>query len=260
MPEELYGDSIKIKQIICSLIDNSIKNTKSGYIELVINSIIKNDICRLIISVEDSGSGIDLFKQSEILNNNDDLTDKEISLKDDKVINLKTIKKIVNIIGGTLSINSLNQNGTTITITLDQKIVRKEKSVHEKEFELYQKEQQKILKVAIISNDDKLNKTLKNNLKKYDYKVKDFNVTKDCLDELRSGINYNLIFILEDMEKIDAISFLNKCKKIINFNSKVFVITEKKDINSKKILLDNGFNGVVIKPINKKKLEEILNS
>ena len=97
-------------------------------------------------------------------------------------------------------------------------------------------------------------------LKKYDYKVKDFNVTKDCLDELRSGINYNLIFILEDMEKIDAISFLNKCKKIINFNSKVFVITEKKDINSKKILLDNGFNGVVIKPINKKKLEEILNS
>ena len=62
------------------------------------------------------------------------------------------------------------------------------------------------------------------------------------------------------MEKIDAISFLNKCKKIINFNSKVFVITEKKDINSKKILLDNGFNGVVIKPINKKKLEEILNS
>lgn len=260
LPEELYGDSIKIKQIICSLIDNSIKNTKSGYIELVINSIIKNDICRLIISVEDSGSGIDLFKQSEILNNNDDLTDKEISLKDDKVINLKTIKKIVNIIGGTLSINSLNQNGTTITITLDQKIVRKEKSVHEKEFELYQKEQQKILKVAIISNDDKLNKTLKNNLKKYDYKVKDFNVTKDCLDELRSGINYNLIFILEDMEKIDAISFLNKCKKIINFNSKVFVITEKKDINSKKILLDNGFNGVVIKPINKKKLEEILNS
>ena len=218
LPEELYGDSIKIKQIICSLIDNSIKNTKSGYIELVINSIIKNDICRLIISVEDSGSGIDLFKQSEILNNNDDLTDKEISLKDDKVINLKTIKKIVNIIGGTLSINSLNQNGTTITITLDQKIVRKEKSVHEKEFELYQKEQQKILKVAIISNDDKLNKTFKNNLKKYDYKVKDFNVTKDCLDELRSGINYNLIFILEDMEKIDAISFLNKCKKIINFN------------------------------------------
>ena len=136
----------------------------------------------------------------------------------------------------------------------------KEKSVHEKEFELYQKEQQKILKVAIISNDDKLNKTLKNNLKKYDYKVKDFNVTKDCLDEIRSGINYNLIFILEDMEKIDAISFLNKCKKIINFDSKVFVITEKKDINSKKILLDNGFNGVVIKPINKKKLEEILNS
>ncbi len=258
IPEELYGDSIKLKQIICSLLDNSIKNTKSGFIELKINPIIKNNICRLIISVEDSGRGIDLFKQSEILNNSSDLTLKEISYKDNKILNLKTIKKIVNLIGGTLSINSVNKNGTTMTITIDQKIVNKEKTIHEKEFELYEKEKHNILIAGIISNNEKTKDSIKNVLKKCDYKVKEYTRTMDCLDEIRNEENYNLIFIEENMEKIDALSFQAKCKEIKGFGAKIIVMTNKKDLNYKKGLLDKGFYGVIQIPINKKELTNLI--
>lgn len=259
IPEELYGDSIKLKQIICSLLDNSIKNTKYGYIELKINPIIKNNICRLIISVEDSGKGIDLFKQSEILNNSSDLTSKEISYKDNKILNLKTIKKIVNLIGGTLSINSVNQNGTTMTITIDQKIASKEKTIHEKEFELYEKEKHNILMAGIISSNSKTRDSIKNVLKKCDYETKEYKSTKECLDEIRTKEKLNLIFIEENMEKIDAINFLSKCKEIKKFSSKVIVISSKKDLNHKKGLLDYGFYGVIILPINKKELVNLIN-
>ena len=104
IPEELYGDSIKLKQVINTLLSNSIRFTNSGYIELRANCIIKNDVCRLIISVEDSGKGINIYKQNEILSNHDDLTKEEINKIDDKDLNLKMVRKIINIIGGAFSI------------------------------------------------------------------------------------------------------------------------------------------------------------
>ena len=58
VPEILYGDSIGLKEVINIIMDNSIKYTKEGYIEFDVNTIIKNDICRLIITVEDSGMGM----------------------------------------------------------------------------------------------------------------------------------------------------------------------------------------------------------
>ena len=58
IPPILFGDSTRLKQIILNLLTNSVKYTHEGYIEFKVSAVIKNDICRLIISVEDSGIGI----------------------------------------------------------------------------------------------------------------------------------------------------------------------------------------------------------
>ena len=58
LPEYLYGDNLGLKNVLTSILDNSIKYTKEGYIELNVNTIIKNNVARLIITVEDSGVGI----------------------------------------------------------------------------------------------------------------------------------------------------------------------------------------------------------
>jgi signal transduction histidine kinase len=58
IPEYLYGDGINLKKVLTIILDNSIKYTNNGYIEFNINTIIKGDIVRLIISVEDSGIGM----------------------------------------------------------------------------------------------------------------------------------------------------------------------------------------------------------
>ncbi len=58
IPEYLYGDGINLKKVLTIILDNSIKYTNNGYIEFNINTIIKGDIARLIISVEDSGIGM----------------------------------------------------------------------------------------------------------------------------------------------------------------------------------------------------------
>ena len=53
IPDLLFGDYDRIKQIIFNLLTNAIKFTEKGYIDLRVNSICNNNICRLIISVED---------------------------------------------------------------------------------------------------------------------------------------------------------------------------------------------------------------
>ena len=58
IPEMLYGDSINLKKVLMIILDNSLEYTHNGYVEFNVNTIIKNNICRLIISIDDSGKGI----------------------------------------------------------------------------------------------------------------------------------------------------------------------------------------------------------
>ena len=255
IPDMLYGDSIKVKQIINSVIDNSIKNTSEGFIELRVSCIIKYDICRLIIAVEDSGTGIDLVKQNKLLRDNSDLDVNEIKGKDNLIVNLKTVNKLINIIGGTLSIESLNNNGTTINITLDQKIVQRDGSTLDEKLDTYNKYMSDKKIIGVISENKDNVKVIKQIGKKKDYIVEAFEMTKTCLDKIRDGETFDTIVIDEDMDKIDARSFLDKVRKVESFKGKVFVITKKKSIQLKKELKDYGFDAILIEPLNKKDVE-----
>ena len=256
LPEMLYGDSIKIKQIINSVIDNSIKNTNTGFIELRVSCILKYDICRLIIAIEDSGTGIDLVKQNKILSDNSDLDINEIKVKDDLIVNLKTVNKLINMIGGTLSIESLNNNGTTINITLDQKIVQRGGTNLDEAIDSYNKYMKNKKIIGIISESKNCIKVIKSIGKKNGDVVESFDMTKTCLDKIRNGESFNIVVIDENMDKIDARSFLDKVRQVDGFKGKVFVITKKKSINLKKELKEYGFDAVLINPLNKKDIED----
>ena len=255
IPDMLYGDSIKVKQIINSVIDNSIKNTSEGFIELRVSCIVKYDICRLIISVEDSGTGIDLVKQNKILSDNSELNVNEIKGKDDLIVNLKIVNKLINMIGGTLSMESLNNNGTIVNITLDQKIVQSDGSTLDEKLETYNKYMSDKKIIGVISENKDNVKVIKQIGKKNNYKVESFEMTKTCLDKVRDGEAFDTIVIDEDMDKIDARSFLDKVRKVDSFKGKVFVITKKKNIQLKKELKDYGFDAILIEPLNKKDVE-----
>lgn len=253
IPNELYGDSIRVKQIVSTLLGNAFKYTKDGYIEFRINSIIKSNICRLIIVVEDSGCGIDVFKQKEIMSNHEELTNAEIINKDNLELNLKLVRKIINIIGGTFIIESGSTKGAKITVTLNQEIVTSNNDTIENKYKDYYSD---IKNIGVISSNEKNVRVVKSIGKKNGDVVESFDMTKTCLDKIRNGESFNIIVIDEDMDKIDARSFLDKVRQVDGFKGKVFVITKKKSINLKKELKEYGFDAVLINPLNKKDIED----
>lgn len=253
IPNELYGDSIRVKQIVSTLLGNAFKYTKDGYVEFRINSIIKSNICRLIIVVEDSGCGIDVFKQKEIMSNHEDMTNAEIINKDNLELNLKLVRKIINIIGGTFIIESGSTKGAKITVTLNQEIVTSNNDTIENKYKDYYND---IKNIGVISSNEKNVRVVKSIGKKNGDVVESFDMTKTCLDKIRNGDSFNIIVIDEDMDKIDARSFLDKVRQVDGFKGKVFVITKKKSINLKKELKEYGFDAVLINPLNKKDIED----
>lgn len=253
IPNELYGDSIRVKQIVSTLLGNAFKYTKDGYVEFRINSIIKSNICRLIIVVEDSGCGIDVFKQKEIMSNHEDMTNTEIINKDNLELNLKLVRKIINIIGGTFIIESGSTKGAKITVTLNQEIVTSNNDTIENKYKDYYND---IKNIGVISSNEKNVRVVKSIGKKNGDVVESFDMTKTCLDKIRNGESFNIIVIDEDMDKIDARSFLDKVRQVDGFKGKVFVITKNKSINLKKELKEYGFDAVLINPLNKKDIED----
>lgn len=253
IPNELYGDSIRVKQIVSTLLGNAFKYTKDGYVEFRINSIIKSNICRLIIVVEDSGCGIDVFRQKEIMSNHEDMTNAEIINKDNLELNLKLVRKIINIIGGTFIIESGSTKGAKITVTLNQEIVTSNNDTIENKYKDYYND---IKNIGVISSNEKNVRVVKSIGKKNGDVVESFDMTKTCLDKIRNGESFNIIVIDEDMDKIDARSFLDKVRQVDGFKGKVFVITKNKSINLKKELKEYGFDAVLINPLNKKDIED----
>lgn len=259
LPDELYGDQLKLKQIIETLLNNAYKYTQKGFIELRVNHIIKYDVCRLIISVEDSGIGMDLLEQNAIINNHDELTENEIQNLDGSNLNLKTIRKLINLIGGNISINSKEKVGTKINVNIDQKIVSNDLKDTEKSLQKYQDNINNTKQLAIISTNTSFIKNLKKASRASGANLRVFNETLDCLDLIRKGTNFDLVFIDENMDKINAKAFLSKVREV-NYKVRIIVITDYKDIKYKKDLLNDGFNGIVQSYFLKKEIISIINS
>lgn len=257
IPEYLFGDSMKVKQILNSVLDNALKFTNKGFVEFRASAIIKYDVCRLILVVEDSGSGIDILKHNEIMSNHDEMSESDIENIDNKIVNLSVVRKMLNLLGGTISINSEEGKGTKVQIILDQKIAFGEKSSEDKVIDKYNEDLLSKKRIGVVSLSDKSIKVIKNTLKRT-CDVHTFDVTLNLLNELRSDVHYDLVFIDEDMDKIDARSFIYKIKKE-GIVCPVIVLCNEINFNMKKELLNDGFTGVMSKSLSKEDVKECVN-
>ena len=248
IPEYLYGDSVGLKQAINIILDNSIKYTNSGYIEFNINTIIRNDIARLMITIEDSGIGMKAEDIIKVFNKKNDHNEEALDLNS----NLYNAKALITLMGGTIIPSSIYGKGTMMKIVLDQKIVNSEDKLTKYE-SVYDKK--KILLVDDnISTEKIIRKLIKNTNIELDY----VNLGKKALDKIRNKEKYDLILLDEIMDPLDGMEVMKKFKDVKSFNTKVILLTRNSEYEYNEEYLKYGFSGYLLKPINKDKLFEII--
>ena len=249
IPEYLYGDSVGLKQVLDIILDNSVKYASSGYIEFNVNTIIKNNIARLIITVEDSGTGMKANDIIKVFNKKNDHNEDSLNLNN----NLYNAKALITLMGGTIIPSSIYGTGTTMKIVLDQKIVEEADEKLDKYEEVYDKK--KILLVDDnISTEKIVSKLLKDTNIELDY----VSLGKEALDKIRGKEKYDLILLDEVMDPLDGVTVMKKFKDIRNFKTNVILLTRNNEYEYNEEYLKYGFSGYLLKPISKDKLFEII--
>ena len=249
IPEYLYGDSVGLKQVLDIILDNSVKYTSSGYIEFNVNTIIKNNIARLIITVEDSGTGMKADDIIKVFNKKNDRNEDSLNLNN----NLYNAKALITLMGGTIIPSSIYGTGTTMKIVLDQKVAKEADEKLDKYEEVYDKK--KILLVDDnISTEKIVSKLLKDTNIELDY----VSLGKEALDKIRGKEKYDLILLDEVMDPLDGVTVMKKFKDIRNFKTNVILLTRNNEYEYNEEYLKYGFSGYLLKPISKDKLFEII--
>ena len=245
IPEYLYGDGINLKKVLTIILDNSIKYTNNGYIEFNINTIIKGDIVRLIISVEDSGIGMKAEDINKIFTKKQEREDNH-NLNN----NLYNAKRLITLMNGTIVPSSSYGSGTTIKIILDQKYDTIDTDIN-KYNNIYDKK-----KVLLIDDSPSSEKLFNKILSGTNIELTSVKLGKEGLEKIRNKEKYDLILLDEELEPQNGHIIMRKLLEIRNFNTKVILLTKDNKYDYDDSYLQEGFTDYIIKSSAK---EEILN-
>ena len=228
LPEYLYGDAVRLKQVLMSIIEKSIERTKDGFIEINVDSINKYDVCRIIITIEDSSSPLSLDKINDVLSLDKEITNEDVN---DVIIDINIVNKIINMMNGTLVIKS--DVGNELVIVLDSLIAdfKKENIVNDTD-------------ILLVSNNEKLLKKLENLFKDYSINIVMNGI--DGIDLIRSGENYNLIIIDDDMKPISALETLKRLRSY-DINIPMIVVLDSGKEHIKHHYVKDGFTDYILK-------------
>ena len=244
-PEYLFGDNIKLKQVLLSIISNSIKYTNSGFIDVEFDSITRYDICRLVFTIKDSGCGMSISKINELLSSNDDVSVEEFQKNDSLSLEMPVAIKILKILGGSISIKSEEGKGSIIVVVIDQRIedTTEEKVLEDvKKYNLGVKVKKRILVADDSDNLDKIERMLL----KYDVDVISTLVGRECIDKISAGDTFDLIILKDDMEPDNAYVILKELKKIKKFKTPVVIMISKDKEFIKDHFINDGFSDCII--------------
>lgn len=260
IPQVLYGDASRLKQICVNILTNAVKYTKEGSITFSINSVVKNNVCRLIISVEDTGIGIKQENLNKLFNKFERLDLKDNVTIEGTGLGLAITKKLVDMMHGKIVVQSVFGKGSKFTVSIDQRIVKNPTIKVEAINATHEKIEVKN-KTVLVVDDNKINiKVAERLLQTYGVLVECVESGFICIDNLKSGKKYDLILMDDMMPKMSGVETLQKIKvEIPEFDIPVIALTANALTGMREKYLADGFNDYLAKPINKDELNRVIN-
>ena len=272
VPSVLYGDPIRIKQILVNIIGNAVKFTKKGYIELFVTSENIDDLReRIIFKVKDTGIGIkeeDIGKLFGAFNQVDTKKNRAVQ---GTGLGLAITKSLCELMGGDVGVESVYGEGTTFTMSIVQNVVDKTPMSLKHVEEVHADELKNMFKPAVIEgasgkrvlvvDDNSVNLIIvKELLEPYKLVVDIASSGKEAISKVQNR-HYDIIFMDHMMPEMDGVETTRAIRKLSVGYCKtvpVVALTANAVYGAEKELLDSGFDGYVAKPIDIKVLESVL--
>lgn len=256
IPEVLYGDHSNIKKVIINLLTNALKYTDQGYFTFEVKCINKNKICRLMIDVKDTGRGIKKEDLDKLFTKFQRLDEDRNTTIEGTGLGLAITKQLVELMGGKIIVQSQYGEGSKFSVILDQQIsnekINSENVIVVDNLDLSGKK-------ILVVDDNKLNiKVASKILSKYNLNIDSAESGMECLEKIKNGSSYDIIFMDDMMPRMNGGETLLRLKQIEGFKTPVIALTANAINGMKEKYLNQGFNDYLSKPIEKDELHQVL--
>ena len=272
VPSVLFGDAIRIKQILVNILGNAVKFTNKGYIKLSIAcDRVDEENCKIVFDVSDTGMGI---REEDIHKLFDAFT--QVDVKKNQAIKgtglgLAISKNLCELMGGDISVESVYGEGTSFTISIMQKIINNkplvlsDNSVSSSKQNIFKPTLKKSLvgRRILIVDDNTTNLMIaKGPLQPYKLNIDTATSGDEAIEYVRNNKEeYEIIFMDYMMPDKDGIAATKEIRELdIPYckNVTVIALTANAVYGAKQELLAAGFDDYLAKPIDVNLLENIL--
>ena len=268
LPSILWGDDIRITQIIMNLLTNSVKYTERGKITLKIcEDKREGDEIDLFISVKDTGIGIKEEDISKLFESFERIEEKRNRNIEGTGLGMAIVNRLLDMMGSQLKVESTYGKGSEFSFILHQKIVD-ERPIGNYVERLHRVssrssfENRLHVKGAdiLVVDDNEMNLKVARNLMSLDGIVPDIaNSGADAIEMIKDK-HYHIVFLDHMMPKMDGIETLQKLREqnILPVDTTVIALTANAIVGAKDTYLNAGFDDYLSKPIDISKLEDLL--
>ncbi len=274
-PAELFGDELRIKQILNNLLSNAYKYTEEGSVKLFVYTETGNVEERytiLVFRVSDTGQGmteeqIDTLFTSEY---------SRFNLEANRTIEgtglgMNITWRLVKLMNGTISVDSELAKGTTFTVRLPQKkvsteVLGKELVDNLQNFRISSKmkkarvmrEYMPYGKILIVDDVESNLYVARGLMASYGLSIDVATSGFEAIDKIRAGMIYDVIFMDHMMPKMDGME-ATKIIRDLGYEKPIVALTANAVAGQLKLFLESGFDEFISKPIDIRQLNSVLN-
>ena len=274
LPNHLYGDKVRVRQIFTNLLTNAVKYTNEGQVCLdvrgeILESEDAESILRLMVTVRDTGIGIREEDIDKLFTKFQRVDLKTNSTVEGTGLGLAITHSLLTMMGGSIRVESEYGAGSAFIITLPQKIVSMEsigsvKTSFERDTqdsvayrELFHAPDARIL----IVDDTRMNLTVVTGLLKNTWIQVDTAISGRRAIELAGSNAYDLILMdqrMPEMDGTEAMRLIQAQENGLNRDTPVICLTADAIIGARERYLAEGFRDYLPKPIDSRNLEQML--
>lgn len=269
-PSQLFGDEVRIKQILINVLNNAVKYTAEGSVTLSIQcKRMEHGRAQISYSVTDTGMGIKKENIPYLFSAFKRVDEEKNRYIEGTGLGLSIVKQLVELMGGDIAVNSVYTKGSTFVITLPQEVVG-EAEIGEIDFEArhamnagkhYKQSFEAPKAHVLIVDDNETNLMVAEKLLR-DTKVNIDTVTSgaECLRKTLQN-RYDAIFMDHLMPAMDGIECLHAIRTQtggFNQDTPVVILTANAGGENQALYRREGFDGYLLKPVSGTQLESEL--
>lgn len=262
LPSMLYGDEVRLKQVITNILTNAVKYTEHGSVTLTAQSdrIDANRILLRIV-VTDTGIGIKKENLADLFSSFRRVDQEKNRKIEGTGLGLSISKQLIEMMGGKITVDSIYTKGSTFTITVEQQVVNP-RPVGTMDFmarrKIYEREKYKQsfeapeAKVLIVDDNEMNLMVACKLLRATKVQIDTAKSGEECLEKTNSKF-YHVIFMdhmMPGMDGEETMHELRKQEKGHCQNVPVIALTANVMTGAEELYQEKGFAGYLAKPIN----------